>query len=87
MDGKMLVRLLVVIFVAFAVTAAAIDMARRDEPRSSRPSVPVAVEAPDPHRQALAHCQEMGEAAGADAECLAIWAENRRRFLGQNEGR
>jgi conjugative transfer region protein TrbK len=87
MDGKMLIRLLAVIFVAFAITAAAIDMARRNEPRSSRPSVPVAVDAPDPHRQALARCQELGEAAGADAGCLALWAENRRRFLGQNEGR
>jgi conjugative transfer region protein TrbK len=87
MDGKMLARLIAVIFVAFAVTATAIDMARRDEPRSSRPSVPVAIEAPDPHRQALARCQEMGEAAGADADCLAVWAENRRRFLGQGEGR
>ena len=32
MDGKMLARLGAVVFIAIAVTATAIDMARKDEP-------------------------------------------------------
>jgi conjugative transfer region protein TrbK len=88
MDGKMLARLLAVIFVAFAITAAAIDMARRHAPQPSRPISTINPVAPvDPLRLTLGRCQEMGEAAGEDAECLAAWAENRRRFLGQDRDR
>jgi conjugative transfer region protein TrbK len=89
MDGKMLARLLAVVFIAIAITAAAIDIARRDEPAASRPAPSFSPETPraDPLRDALLRCQRMGEAAIRDADCLATWAESRRRFLGQPEGR
>ena len=35
-------------------------------------------------REGQRRCQEMGEAAANDAECLAIWAETRDRFLGRS---
>jgi conjugative transfer region protein TrbK len=85
MDGPALARILAIIVIAIALTAAAIDMARRGRPAPPRPLAPVTIEAPDPHRAALARCQEMGEAAIRDAECLAVWAENRRRFLRPSE--
>ena len=89
MDGKMLARLLAVVFIAIAMTATAIHMARNDEPAVSRATPAFSPETPrtDPLRDALLRCQEMGEAAIRDANCLSTWAENRRRFLGQSEGR
>jgi conjugative transfer region protein TrbK len=82
MDGKMLARLGAVVFVAIAVTATAIDMARKDEP-SAPPAAPALQPPPDPLRESLRRCQRLGEAAASDAECLAAWAENRDRFLGR----
>ncbi|MBA4792693.1 MAG: putative entry exclusion protein TrbK-alt [Phenylobacterium sp.] len=83
MDGKMLARLGVVVFVAIAVTATAIDMAREDEPPAPR-SAPALQPPPDPLRATLRRCQQLGEAAASDAECLAAWAESRDRFLGRD---
>ncbi len=37
---------------------------------------------PDPLREGQRRCQQMGEAAAGDSECLRIWAETRDRFLG-----
>lgn len=39
----------------------------------------------DPLQARLLRCQQAGEAAGSDRECLAAWAENRRRFLGDRK--
>ncbi|MBW7860896.1 MAG: putative entry exclusion protein TrbK-alt [Rhodocyclaceae bacterium] len=95
MDGKMLARLGAVVFVAIAVTATAIDMARKDEP-SAPPPAPAFQPPADPLRAALRRCQQLGEAAASEADCLAAWAQSRDRFLGrtpaqaapqQNEGR
>lgn len=89
MDGKMLARLGAIVFVAFAVTAAAIDIAHKDQPAPTR-SLPMAgaeTRRADPLRDILIRCQGMGETATRDAGCLAAWAESRRRFLGQVEGR
>ena len=36
----------------------------------------------DPLQARLLRCQQAGGAAGSDGDCLAAWAENRRRFLG-----
>ena len=83
MDGKMLARLGAVVFVAIAVTATAIDMARKDEPSASRPASALQPP-PDPLRETLRHCQRLGEAAANDANCLAAWAESRDRFLGRD---
>jgi len=82
MDGKMLARLGAVVFVAIAVTATAIDMARKDEP-SAPPSPPVLQPPTDPLRATLRRCQQLGEAAASDTDCLAAWTESRDRFLGR----
>ncbi|MFN8680356.1 putative entry exclusion protein TrbK-alt [Paracoccus sp. P2] len=82
MDGKVLARIAAVVLVAVAITAAVIEMAR-EEPTGSAPSAP-ALQAPaDPLRLELRRCQEMGEAAANDVECLRLWAGNRDRFLGR----
>lgn len=84
MDGKMLARLAAVVFVAIAITATAIEMARQDEPSAPRP-VSAFQPAADPLRATLRHCQQLGEAAANDADCLAAWARSRDRFLGREE--
>ena len=83
MDGKMLARLGAVVFIAIAVTATAIDIARKDEP-SAPPAAPALQPPADPLREALRRCQQLGEAAGSDTDCLAAWAESRDRFLGRD---
>jgi conjugative transfer region protein TrbK len=35
----------------------------------------------NPVRETLQRCRELGEAATRDADCLAAWDKNRRRFL------
>ncbi|PQZ47223.1 conjugal transfer protein TrbK [Ochrobactrum sp. MYb15] len=82
MDGKMLARLGAIIFVAIAITATVIEMTREDEPAQNRPA-PSLQPSADPLRQSLRDCQRLGEAAASDPDCLATWAENRDRFLGQ----
>lgn len=82
MDGKMLARLGAVVFVAIAVTATAIDMARKDEPSAPPPASAFQPSA-DPLRETLRRCQQLGEAAASDADCLAAWAQSRDRFLGR----
>ena len=83
MDGKMLARLGAVVFVAIALTVTAIDMTRKDEPSASRPASALQPPA-DPLRDSLRRCQQLGEAAASDADCLAAWAESRDRFLGRD---
>jgi conjugative transfer region protein TrbK len=82
MDGKMFARLAAVIAIAVAVTAAAIHLAREGNSSDARPS-PAVAETPrnNPLRETLRRCQQMGETATRDPECLAAWDENRRRFL------
>ncbi|AMY71232.1 putative entry exclusion protein TrbK-alt [Frigidibacter mobilis] len=82
MEGKVLARIAAVVFAAIAITAAVIEMTREDV-STPAPSTP-ALQAPaDPLRLELRRCQEMGEAAAEDEECLGIWAGNRDRFLGR----
>ncbi|MBL4918606.1 putative entry exclusion protein TrbK-alt [Szabonella alba] len=82
MEGKVLARIAAVVFVAVALTAAVIEMTRKDISVPS-PSAS-ALQAPaNPLRLELRRCQEMGEAAANDAECLRLWAGNRDRFLGR----
>ena len=86
MDGKSLARFAAIVIVALAGTAAAIFVARDGGPsaslttRSSAPVPPL-----DSLHATLLHCAETGEAAIHDSDCLAAWAENRRRFLGADE--
>ncbi len=83
MDGKMLARLGAVVFVAIAITATVIDMTRKDEP-SAPPFRACASSPADPLRESLRRCQQLGEAAASDTDCLAAWAESRDRFLGRD---
>jgi conjugative transfer region protein TrbK len=81
MDSKTLARVGAIIFVSVAITATAIEMTRKEERPAARPTA-VLEEAPDPLREGQQRCQQMGEAAARDSECLRIWAETRDRFLG-----
>ena len=82
MDGAILARIGAIIFVAFAITAAVLEL--RDDKRpvdadftvhETRPSTS------DPLHRELLQCQQLGEAATRDSDCLKAWAESRRRFL------
>ena len=82
MEGKVLARIAAIVFVAIAITATVIEMTREDDPApvSTAPSLQPPA---DPLSATLRRCQQLGEAAGSDADCLAAWAENRDRFLGR----
>ncbi len=82
MDGKMLARLGAIIFVAVAITATAIEMTRKEEAPASSP---VSLQQPtrDPLREGQRRCQQLGQKAAEDSECLRVWAETRDRFLGR----
>jgi conjugative transfer region protein TrbK len=82
MDGKTFARLGAVIFIAVALTAMAIGMARPPERATPAPARPTEL-VRDPLREDQRRCQHLGEVAARDEECLRVWAETRRRFLGQ----
>ncbi|PZU68676.1 putative entry exclusion protein TrbK-alt [Sphingobium sp.] len=82
MDGKMLARLGAVVFVGVAITAAVIEFTRKPAMPEARPFVRARVDNGE-LRQRLRQCRDMGEAATRDPSCLAIWTENRDRFLRQ----
>ena len=82
MDGKMLARLGAVVFVAVAITATAIEMTRK-EPAPEMESARAVEPARDPLRDRQRRCQQLGQQAADDAECLRVWAETRDRFLGR----
>ncbi|WP_439527596.1 putative entry exclusion protein TrbK-alt [Pannonibacter sp.] len=82
MDGKMLARLGAIIFVAVAITATAIEMTRKDESPAPPTTRQLQPSTPDPLRAGQRRCQQLGEAATRDPECLAVWTESRDRFLG-----
>ena len=82
MDGKVLARIGAVVFVAIAITATVIDRTRQEEPPSV--STAPALQPPtDPLRATLRSCQQLGEAASNEVECLSAWAQSRDRFLGR----
>lgn len=83
MDGKMLARLGAIIFVAIAITATAIEMTRKEE--APAPS-PASLQQParDPLRDGQRRCQQLGQKAAEDSECLRVWSESRDRFLGRS---
>ncbi|MFG1379332.1 putative entry exclusion protein TrbK-alt [Xanthobacter autotrophicus] len=86
MDTSMFARLGAVVFVAVAITAAAIEMARNgEEPVPPAPARPE-VAGPDPLREELHRCALLGEAGGRDPGCLDAWARNRARFLSPKPG-
>jgi len=82
MDGKMLARLGAIVFVAIAITATAIEMTRKEDAPVSPPTRPLQPER-DPLREGQRRCQQLGQQAASDVECLRVWAETRDRFLGR----
>ena len=86
MEGKMLARIGAIVFVAFAITATVIELTRDEEPARPAPA-PALAPSVDPLRAEQRRCQQLGEAAVRDAECLAVWAETRDRFLGRATSR
>ncbi|MCW8143060.1 putative entry exclusion protein TrbK-alt [Agrobacterium tumefaciens] len=80
MDGKMLARLGAVVFVAVAITAAVVELTRKEEPTKDF-STRIIEPQHDPLREGQRRCQQLGQQAASDAECLALWAETRDRFL------
>ena len=82
MDGTMLARLGAVVFAAVAVTAAAVEMTRKEEAPASAPAS-LRQPAHDPLREGQRRCQKLGQKAAEDSECLRVWAETRDRFLGR----
>ena len=81
MDGKMLARLGAIVFVAIAITATAIEMTRKEDAPASPPRLLQPER--DPLREGQRRCQQLGQKAADDAECLRVWAETRDRFLGR----
>ena len=81
MDGKMLARLGAIVFVAVAVTATAIEMTRKQDAPASPSALPLQPGG-DPLRESQRRCQQLGQQAASDPECLRVWAETRDRFLG-----
>ncbi len=82
MDGKMLARLGAIVFVAIAITATAIEMTRKEDAPAETPARLLQPER-DPLRDGQRRCQQLGQQAASDAECLRVWAETRDRFLGR----
>lgn len=80
MDGKMLARLGTVVFVAVAITAAVVEMTRKEEPAQDF-STRIIEPPHDPLREGQRRCQQLGQQAANEAECLRVWAETRDRFL------
>ncbi|WP_266065193.1 putative entry exclusion protein TrbK-alt [Brucella intermedia] len=82
MDGKMLARLGAVVFVAIAITATVIELTRKEVAPAETPARLLQPER-DPLREGQRRCQQLGQQAASDADCLRVWAETRDRFLGR----
>ena len=83
MDGKTIARIGVVVFVAFAIVATAVEMNRRADPQvgatiQARPALER-----DPLDAELTRCSQLGEAGARDTSCLKAWSQARSRFLGR----
>ena len=83
MEGTILARIAAIVFVAIAITAAVVEMGR-DEPGQAVPPAVLVAPEPDLLRAEQRRCQELGEAAASDPDCLAVWAVTRDRFLGRD---
>lgn len=82
MDGKLLARLGAIVFVAVAITATAIEMTREEDIPATSSTRQLQPTPTDPLHAAQRRCQQLGQKATEDSECLATWAESRDRFLG-----
>lgn len=84
MEGSVLARIAAIVFVAIAITAAAVELGRDEAGQAARPAALPMPEV-DPLRADQRRCQQLGEAAASDPDCLAVWAETRDRFLGRDQ--
>ena len=82
MDGKMLARLGAIVFIAIAITATVVEMTRKEDAPAS-PSARALQPERDPLRESQRRCQQLGESAADDPECLRTWSKTRDRFLGR----
>ncbi|PWJ76336.1 conjugative transfer region protein TrbK [Pseudaminobacter salicylatoxidans] len=82
MERKVLARIAAIVFVAVAITTAIIETTREEAPAPA-PSASARQTPPDPLRLDQRRCQQMGEAAASDPDCLRTWSETRDRFLGR----
>jgi conjugative transfer region protein TrbK len=82
MDGKMLARLGAVVFIAIAITATMVEMTRKEDAPAPSSARALQLER-DPLRESQRQCQQLGQKAADDAECLRTWAKTRDRFLGR----
>ena len=82
MEGKALARIGAIVFVAIAITVTVVEMTRKDEAPASAP-VSLQQPARDPLRESQRRCQQLGQKAAEDSECMRVWAETRDRFLGR----
>lgn len=83
MDLKIAARMLAVVALCVAMTAAL--MALRDDGAEEVPSQALRRPGGEPERSEMARCRDLGIAAADDPACRKAWAENRRRFLGQEK--
>lgn len=86
MDSRTLTRVAAVALLAVALTAALIAMRWQEDAPAHAISAAPAITAADPLREGQRRCQQMGEDAASDPDCMAIWAETRDRFLGRDSG-
>lgn len=84
MDLKIAARMVAVLAVGAAMTAAVISL-RGDGPGDGAEDAPAqGFHHPggEPARHELGRCRHLGIAAADEAACRKAWAENRRRFFG-----
>lgn len=84
MDGKALARIGAIAFVTLVIVASAIEMNRKEQAPEAFAGAAKVQNGPDPLAAELGRCSALGEAGPRDPSCLATWAANRRRFLGEN---
>ena len=75
-------RVAAMILLGIVLAALATWMARKDDRLVDATPAPIVAPSADPLVAEMRRCQALGEAGGHDPDCLAAWAENRRRFLG-----
>lgn len=82
MDGKTLARVGAIVFVAVALTVMVIELTHKQE---GPPPTPVHLipSDGDPLREGQRRCQQLGQKAVEDPECLRVWSQTRDRFLGR----
>lgn len=83
MDIKIAARMLAVVALCVAMTAAL--MALRNDGTEDAASPNLRRPGGEPERSELARCRDLGIAGAGDPACHKAWAENRRRFLGQEK--